>query len=93
MRPLCWCPSNPGNSKAHHIAQWARDHGTTNISNGILLCRYHHMLLHNNGWEIIRDTTEKYWLKPPKEQDPHQTLIEMPTKNPLIAAMKHAHAS
>jgi hypothetical protein len=53
------------------------------------------MLIHNNGWEIIRDTGQidgrgGYWLKPPKERDPHQQLIEMPSKNPLIAAMRHA---
>jgi hypothetical protein len=81
-KPASWC-------EAHHIAYWARDNGPTNIANGILLCRYHHMLIHNNGWEIIRDDAGRYWLKPPKERDRGQTLIEMPTKNPLVAALKH----
>jgi hypothetical protein len=54
------------------------------------------MLIHNTGWEIIRDTGQidgrgGYWLKPPKERDPRQNLIEMPSKNPLVAAMTHAH--
>jgi hypothetical protein len=83
-KPPSWC-------EAHHILNWARDHGPTDISNGILLCRYHHMLIHTNGWEIIKDGHGGYWLKPPKNQDPRQQLIEMPSKNPLIAAMQHAN--
>ncbi|HEX4400719.1 MAG TPA: DUF222 domain-containing protein, partial [Galbitalea sp.] len=100
-KPPSWC-------EAHHISYWARDTGATNVANGILLCRYHHMLIHNTDWEIIRDTRQTnspqtnsrqtnskpgYWLKPPKEHDPDQHPIEMPTKNPLTTAMKHAHAS
>ncbi len=83
-KPPSWC-------EAHHINYWARDNGHTNIANGILLCRYHHMLIHNKGWEILRDNNGRYWLKPPKERDPHRRLVEMPTKNPLVAALKHAN--
>jgi hypothetical protein len=84
------CEKPPSWTEAHHIAYWNRDSGTTNVANGILLCRYHHMLIHNNGWEIIRDDEGRYWLKPPKERDPQQRLVEMPSKNPLVAAMTHA---
>lgn len=84
-KPPAWC-------EAHHVAFWARDGGATDLTNGILLCRYHHMLLHTNGWEVIRDRGT-YWLKPPPTIDPEQTLIEMPSKNPLVAAMKHARAA
>jgi len=88
-KPPSWC-------EAHHIHYWARDQGPTTIDNGILLCRYHHMLMHHNGWEIIRDTGQidghgSYWLKPPTSHDPNRQLIEMPTKNPLIAALQHTH--
>jgi hypothetical protein len=53
------------------------------------------MLIHTNGWEIMRGDGQPsgrngYWLKPPKTRDPTQALVEMPTKNPLIAAMKQA---
>jgi hypothetical protein len=87
-KPPSWC-------EAHHIAYWARDSGATDVANGILLCRYHHMLIHNTGWEIIQNTRQNnnrgnYWLKPPKEQHPNQQPIEMPTKNPLIAATEHS---
>ena len=27
----------------------------TDIANGILLCRHHHLLVHDNGWIIRRD--------------------------------------
>jgi hypothetical protein len=81
-KPPSWC-------EAHHVDQWARDHGRTDTANGVLLCRYHHMLLHAGSWEILRQDNG-YWLKPPKERDPQQQLIEMPSRNPLVAAMKHA---
>jgi Domain of unknown function (DUF222) len=90
------CEKPPSWTETHHILFWARDKGPTDIANGILLCRYHHMLMHQPGWEIIRDTGQidgngGYWLKPPANRDPQRRLIEMPSKNPLIAAMKHAH--
>lgn len=66
-RPPAWC-------EAHHIDFWARDNGATNINRGVLLCRHHHMLTHNNGWEIIQ-TPDHYAVIPPKSIDPHQTPI------------------
>jgi len=67
-RPASWC-------EAHHIKQVARDGGTSVVDNGILLCRHHHLLLHNEGWEIVRtgDRGEHYWLIPPPHIDPAQT--------------------
>jgi hypothetical protein len=85
------CDKPPSWTEAHHILQWARDHGKTDVVNGILLCRYHHMLIHDTGAEIIRDGGT-YWLKPGRSVDPAQTLTEMPSKNPLVAAMKFALA-
>jgi hypothetical protein len=59
-------------TEVHHAKHWKRDRGKTDISNGILLCRYHHMLLHNNHWEIFtRDG--QFWLVPPADIDPSQT--------------------
>jgi hypothetical protein len=71
-RPPSWC-------EAHHIEHWHRDHGKTDLADGILLCRRHHLLLHNNGWEITRDA-DGYWLTPPRDVDATQTRIPMPTK-------------
>ncbi len=46
-RPPSWC-------EAHHIDHWLRDGGRTDVADGILLCRHHHLLVHNNGWQISR---------------------------------------
>ena len=78
-KPPSWC-------EAHHIDYWARDKGRTDIADGILLCRFHHMLFHNNGWEIVRDRGT-YWLKPPRGIDPEQIRVNMPPKNAAIAAI------
>lgn len=44
-RPPQWCD-------IHHIKHWARG-GTTSIDNGILLCRFHHTLVHEAGWNTM----------------------------------------
>ncbi len=56
-RPPSWC-------EAHHIDHWQRDGGRTDVADGILLCRHHHLLAHNNGWEITR-AGPRYLLHPP----------------------------
>ena len=55
-------------------------------SDGISRCRFHHMLVHNNGWQILRDGA-KYWLKPPVSEDPLQILRPMPSKSPALAEL------
>lgn len=54
-RPASYCES-------HHIDEWDRDQGHTDIDRGILLCRYHHMTLHHGGWRITRDGKEDFIL-------------------------------
>jgi len=46
----------------------------------VLLCRYDHLLVHNNGWEILRDDAG-FWLIPPSEMDPEQRRRFMPSKS------------
>jgi hypothetical protein len=72
------CDRPPSWTEAHHIDHWARDNGRTDVANGILLCRHHHLLLHNNHWSITRDGPH-YWLAPPDgERRP------MPSKSPAM---------
>ncbi|HEV7567808.1 MAG TPA: DUF222 domain-containing protein [Microbacteriaceae bacterium] len=77
------CERPPGWTEAHHVEHWKRDDGETNIDNGILLCRHHHLLLHDNRWEIAQRGAE-YWLIPPPEIDPHRTARPMPSKSPAL---------
>lgn len=58
------CDRPPTWTEAHHINEWQRDGGLTDLQDGVLLCRHHHLLLHNNGWRIERERAE-YWLVPP----------------------------
>jgi Domain of unknown function (DUF222) len=87
----CACPGcqrPPSWTEAHHIVFWKRDNGKTDLADGILLCRHHHLLFHNNGWEIQRDKNSRYWLIPPAEQDPGQTPIELVSKNPAMRDLR-----
>jgi hypothetical protein len=81
-RPPSWC-------EAHHIDHWHRDHGQTDLERGVLLCRHHHMLVHNNGWEIARDRVG-YWLIPPASVDPDRAPRLMPSKS---AAFRDLYAA
>jgi hypothetical protein len=40
---------------AHHIAFWGRDSGRTDLDNLVRLCRYHHRLVHEDGWSVRGD--------------------------------------
>jgi hypothetical protein len=73
------CDRPPAFTEAHHIEHWLRDIGRTDIDQGILLCHAHHMLLHNQRWQIF-ENAGRYWLRPPATIDPGQSLIEMPSR-------------
>ncbi|PRB04039.1 hypothetical protein CQ044_12855 [Microbacterium sp. MYb64] len=57
-RPASYC-------EAHHIDEWARDNGRTDIDRGILLCRFHHMQLHHGQWHITRHRKDDFVLHHP----------------------------
>ena len=72
------CERPPSFCEAHHIEHWKRDQGRTDVAAGILLCRHHHLLAHNNAWEIRRDGP-RYLLEPP-DGNP-AGVREMPTRS------------
>lgn len=77
------CERPPAWTEAHHTKHWQRDDGRTDVADGILLCRHHHLLLHNNHWEITRDGG-KYWLVPPPNVDREQRPVFMPTHSQVM---------
>jgi len=76
-RPSSWC-------EAHHINEWFRDHGGTDIADGILLCRHHHLLIHNDEWLVTREGAH-YSLVPPSSVDPTRARIAAPAKSNVVA--------
>ncbi|TFD29011.1 DUF222 domain-containing protein [Cryobacterium cryoconiti] len=77
------CDRSPAWTEAHHINEWLKDNGYTDLADGVLLCHPHHLLLHNQHWSIIR-TGNDYWLRPPVEVDPEQILIALPSKRATL---------
>lgn len=43
---------------AHHVVHWA-DGGPTDLENLLLLCRYHHRLVHEGGFSVTKDAVGK----------------------------------
>jgi hypothetical protein len=82
------CERPPSWTEAHHIAFWHRDHGRTDLLDGILLCRHHHLLFHNGGWEIRRDELNVYWLITPAEHDPHQTPVQLTQRGSAVRDLR-----
>jgi hypothetical protein len=74
-RPPRWCD-------AHHILPWERG-GPTSVENCALLCRRHHMLVHEGGWTLLRNLDGTYEVKqPPTDFVPRRRRGRAP---PLVA--------
>lgn len=51
-------------TQAHHIDWWSRG-GRTELDNLVLVCAFHHKLVHEHGWELNRDDEgELVWVRP-----------------------------
>lgn len=83
------CDRPPSWTEAHHIIPWSEG-GATDLSHGVLLCRHHHLLLHNNGWRFDRRGDQRggpageLVLIPPVTIDPEQRPIPAPSKSPIV---------
>ena len=82
--PVSWC-------ECHHIDEWAAHHGKTNVADGILLCKHHHLLFHNNGWHIKRNDQGEYWLIPPPSVDPDQIPRLLTPKTGNMRDLRNAY--
>jgi hypothetical protein len=77
------CDRAPSWTEAHHIEFWDRNHGDTDIDNGILLCKHHHLLAHDQHWEI-RHIDGNYWLIPPVTIDTGQVPRQLRSKSAAL---------
>jgi hypothetical protein len=51
-------------TQAHHIVFW-RDGGRTDLDNLLLMCSFHHKLVHEYGWSVSRDANGMVrWRRP-----------------------------
>ena len=55
-RQVNWC-------SPHHIIFWARG-GPNDLPNMVLLCYFHHRLVHEGGWQVIKSGREFTFLAP-----------------------------
>ncbi|OZD79493.1 HNH endonuclease [Rhodococcus sp. 05-339-2] len=63
-KPAAW-------TEGHHIRHWG-DGGPTDMNNLVLLCGFHHRLLHHSNWEVFIGTDNHPWFIPPATVDPHR---------------------
>ena len=51
-------------TQAHHI-RWWRNGGRTDLDNLLLICSFHHKLVHEHGWAVKRDADGSLrWFRP-----------------------------
>ncbi|MEK8070487.1 HNH endonuclease signature motif containing protein [Rhodococcoides navarretei] len=63
-KPAAW-------TEGHHIWHWA-DGGPTDMDNLVLLCGFHHRLMHHSDWEVFIGTDNHPWFVPPATVDPYR---------------------
>lgn len=84
-RGCAWpgCDRTPSWCEVHHIRKWEH-HGETEITNLVMLCAFHHGVLHKDpGWAVrIRGGTPEFI--PPTWIDPSQIPRRKP-QPPLVA--------
>ncbi|WP_243061942.1 HNH endonuclease signature motif containing protein [Humibacter sp. RRB41] len=73
------CDRPAWQAEAHHINPWSEG-GRTDVADGVLLCKFHHLNLHNNYWRIVRNGTQ-YSLIPPADHDPERRPVLLRPKS------------
>ncbi|HYP45475.1 MAG TPA: DUF222 domain-containing protein [Propionibacteriaceae bacterium] len=65
------CDRPPRWTEGHHITSWA-DGGTTSLDNSVLLCGYHHRVIHHTAWHVRLAHDMRPEFIPPVHVDPEQ---------------------
>ncbi|OZC73886.1 HNH endonuclease [Rhodococcus sp. 06-462-5] len=63
-KPAAW-------TEGHHIWHWG-DGGPTDMNNLVLLCGFHHRLMHHSDWEVFIGVDNHPWFIPPATVDPYR---------------------
>ncbi|AQA23746.1 hypothetical protein BTZ20_0536 [Rhodococcus sp. MTM3W5.2] len=67
-RPAAW-------TEGHHIIHWSNG-GPTNLSNLVLLCRFHHTTIHRGDWTVHISKDDGHpWFAPPPWIDPRRQPV------------------
>ncbi|MGW0175067.1 DUF222 domain-containing protein [Rhodococcus sp. NPDC003322] len=70
-----------GGAPIHH---WSNG-GPTKLSNLVLLCRFHHGLIHKGEWEVFVSTDDGHpWFVPPRWMDPQRRPVPAHNRRELI---------
>ena len=81
--------------EAHHAKWFQRDEGRTDIDNGVMLCSFHHHLIHAKTGQVeIRQHAGDMWFVPKSWRGPyreHQRRQRGPTSDPHLAALRRKH--
>ena len=56
-RPISW-------TSPHHIEFWSRG-GPTKLPNLLSLCWFHHRLVHEGGWQVVKTSDDYQFIRPP----------------------------
>jgi hypothetical protein len=78
------CTAPPSWTHAHHPTRWD-DGGTTDLDNGVLLCPFHHRLVHEGEWQIQMREGLPY-LRAPLRLDLTGTWRRMGRRRPALVA-------
>jgi hypothetical protein len=77
------CDRPPSWTEAHHARPYSHG-GPTTVANGILLCRFHHMLVHNQGWTVAPpERSGGQWKMVPPPGTVARPPVILVSKNPL----------
>ncbi|EGD53931.1 HNH endonuclease signature motif containing protein [Gordonia neofelifaecis] len=60
-RPVSW-------TDAHHCIPWSEG-GDTAVDNCVLLCRMHHVQIHQSEWQVFIGHDRHPWFRPPADPD------------------------
>ena len=77
-RPAAW-------TDGHHIHHWSNG-GETKLSNLVLLCRFHHTLIHKGDWHVHIGDDQHPWFTPPNWIDHERKPIPAHNRSQLLLA-------